>query len=217
MKRTDIFVSPIWSLDNLEIDNSKLENHAQQLRQKFPDNRNPEQWQETNVIKWKSYDLTQTDFLATPELNKLVNIVSENVNLCFLEINPRENIKLALSGVWYNIYDIGSDLEAHVHPGNCISATYYVKAPVGCGDFVVTNPDRTIPYQYTPKYFTNRNEITRVKYYLKPEVGSLVIFPSNLNHLVTANKSEEQRISISFNYKVMDEHPFPPNHKLFKP
>jgi uncharacterized protein (TIGR02466 family) len=217
MKRTDIFVCPIWSFDNLPLDNSKLEQHAQQLREKYPEKRNPESYQTVNLLKWKSYDLQKKDFLATPELNKLVDIVTESVNKCFLEMNPRENVTLELSDVWYNIYDTGASLESHPHPGNCVSATYYIKTPEDSGDFVIGGFDRTIPYQYSPKFFIDRNEITREKYFITPVAGSLICIPSNLIHWVTSNKSDNQRISISFNYKVMDTNPFPPNHKLFKP
>ena len=34
---------------------------------------------------------------------------------------------------------------------------------------------------------------------LKPKTGKLVLFPSKLNHFVTKNKSDEQRISLAFN------------------
>jgi uncharacterized protein (TIGR02466 family) len=217
MKRTDVFVCPIWSFENLPLDNSKLEQHAYRLREKYPEKRNPESYQTVNILKWKSYDLTTKDFLATPELNKLVGIVTESVNKCFLEMNPRENVTLQLSDVWYNIYDTGSTLESHPHPGNCVSATYYIKMSKDCGDFVLSSPDKTIPYQYSPKYFANRNEITREKLFITPEAGTLLCIPSNLTHWVTVNKADEQRISISFNYKVVDVNPFPPNHKLFKP
>jgi len=216
MKRTDCFVTPVWVVDNLPIDNSTLIDHAHLLRHKNPEKRNPEAYQTINVLKWKSYDLGTVEILAVPELKKLIELVYTYAIMCFAEMNPRENAKLELQDIWYNIYDIGVDLESHVHPGNCISATYYIKAQDKCGDFGIATTDRSISYQYSPKFFKDRNELTSVKQFFKAVPNSLIIIPSNVMHWVTPNKSNEERISISFNFKVTGDNKFPPNHRLFK-
>jgi uncharacterized protein (TIGR02466 family) len=218
MKRTDCFVTPVWVIDNLQIDNSKLIEHAQQLRIKNPEKRNPESYQEVNVLKWKSFDLSAVEILAVPELAKLVKLVKGYADECFAEMNPRDNAKLDFKDicVWYNIYDVGADLESHVHPGNCISATYYIKSQDNCGDFAIGTADRSTTYQYNPKFFKERNEFTSVKQFFKPKVNSLIMIPSNIMHWVTPNRSNEERISISFNLKVTGDNKFPPNHRLFK-
>ena len=216
MKRQDIFVTPIWVFENLPIDNSKLEEHVQRLRNKDPESRNPENYQDILTVKWKSYNLNSKDFLATPELNKLISIVNDNVNECFLELNARETSKLELSDAWYNIYDVGSSLEGHTHPGNCLSATYYIKYPPNSGYFTCATGDRTNVYQYNAKYFTDRNELTREKFLYEPVVGTLIVFPSNLYHFVTPNRSDDQRISMAFNHKLITDNKFTPNHRLFK-
>ena len=216
MKRTDCFVTPVWVVDNLPIDNSKLIDHAHLLRIKNPEKRNPESYQEVNVLKWKSYDLSTTEILTVPELSKLVNLVILYANECFAELNPRDNAKLEFQDIWYNIYDVGADLESHVHPGNCISATYYVKAQDNCGDFVIGTADRSASYQYSPRFFKDRNKFTSVKQYFKAVTNSLLLIPSNAMHWVTTNRSNEERISISFNLKLTGDNKFPPNHRLFK-
>jgi uncharacterized protein (TIGR02466 family) len=38
-------------------------------------------------------------------------------------------------------------------------------------------------------------------YFLKPQVGQIVLFESWLRHEVPANKSTKDRISVSFNYE----------------
>jgi uncharacterized protein (TIGR02466 family) len=216
MKRTDCFVTPVWVVDNLPIDNSKLIEHAHQLRIKNPEKRNPESYQDVNILKWKSYDLSKTEILAVPELSKLVNLVEVYAKNCLSEMNPRDNAKLEFQDVWYNIYDVGADLESHLHPGNCISATYYIKTQDNSGDFVIGTNDRSISYQYSPKFFKDRNEFTSVKQYFKTPTNSLLLLPSNVMHWVTTNRSNEERISISFNFKLTGDTPHPPNHRLFK-
>ena len=68
-----------------------------------------------------------------------------------------------------------------------VSGVYYVNVPKDCGKLVFDYPVN----QYQTK-----------RYYINPVVGRYILFPSTLNHFVTKNKSEEKRISISFNFKV---------------
>lgn len=216
MNRQDIFVTPIWNIDELPIDNSKLLEHALRLRDKEPTKRNPEQFQTARVYKWKSYNLTEIDYLAVPELKKLVDLVTSYVNQAAQEIDLRDTTSLKISDLWYNIYDKGVDLEGHIHPGNFLSATYYIKAQEDCGDLLFRTSNHTIYYQYNPKTISNRNNITAVAWNMKAIENRLVIHPSNVYHSVSSNQSNDQRVSITFNYQIVDSNRFPPNHRLFK-
>ena len=42
-------------------------------------------------------------------------------------------------------------------------------------------------------------------YYFTPKEGRILIFPSKLEHEVKENKSDEDRISYSFNIKLIHE------------
>lgn len=216
MKRTDIFTYPIWQWDNLEIDNSKIANHAYTLRSKQPEYRNPEGYFNTNhSIKWKSYNLTEKDFLAFPETNKLMTLITELVTPCFKELNPREDIKMCLTSSWFNIYPVGAHLESHPHQGNVLSGTYYVKAKPNSGDLIYITPDVSTYYNFPPKYFYNRNNITAVKHRVPPVEHSLVVAPSNIMHSVKENNSGEDRISFTFNFNCIDVDPNTPNDRYF--
>jgi len=214
MKRTDIFTYPLWQWDNLEIDNSKVANHAYTLKEKDPEYRNPE-GHTKYALKWKSYNLTTKDFLAFPETKKLMDLVMTLVQPCFKELNPRPSVRLVIDSVWFNIYPYGSQLEMHPHPGNVLSGTYYVKAKPNSGDLVYTTPDVSTYYNFPAKYFQNRNNITAVKHYVQPVEGSLVVAPSNIMHCVRDNLSDQDRISFTFNLSVKDVTMYTPNDRYF--
>ena len=44
-----------------------------------------------------------------------------------------------------------------------------------------------------------------MSYYFTPKEGRILIFPSDLEHEVKENKSDEDRISYSFNIKLIHE------------
>jgi len=214
VNRKDIFTYPIWTVDNLPIDNEKLANHAYTLRSKDPHHRNPEE-HSIYALKWKSYNLTKKDFLAFPETKKLMDLVMGLVEPCFRELNPRPSVSLVVDSVWFNVYPPDSQLEIHPHPGNVLSGTYYVKAKPKCGDLVYFTPDVSTYYNFAAKYFTDRNDITAVKHYIPPVEGTMVVAPSNIQHAVKENKSNEDRISFTFNLGVKDTDTYTPNDRYF--
>ena len=88
----------------------------------------------------------------------------------------------------------------HIHGNNHISAAYYVKAPKDCGKFIIENPlsisRHSFPALERPTEF-NVNVAT-----VEIEEGDLLLFPAYLPHGVEENRSEEDRIVISFNINI---------------
>lgn len=221
MTYQNMFVIPYWRFDNLGIDNSRLVEHVHQLRSKTPDKRNPEGYTphdefKLRGLKWKSYNLHEKDWNAVPELLDAVNKIKSLVEGCFKELEPKEHVQLELVECWYNLYPPGVGMEIHPHPGNFLSGTYYLQAKEGAGDLVYFNPDITSYYNYASKYFYDRNDVTAVKKFYPPTVGTFTCAPSNIQHAVAINTSDEDRISLSFNFRLKDDNTFTPNHKLFK-
>jgi uncharacterized protein (TIGR02466 family) len=102
-----------------------------------------------------------------------------------------------VTSCWANINYRGESARVHTHPNNFLSGVYYVRAPKNCGDIVFQDPRRQavvlIPSvsEWTP-YNASTQSIT-------PQEGRLLLFHSWFQHMVEANRSEEERISIAFN------------------
>jgi uncharacterized protein (TIGR02466 family) len=105
---------------------------------------------------------------------------------------------------WYNTNRYGDHHAPHTHPRSYLSGTYYVRVPPapervddpraqpGCISF------------YDPR--TGANMITvgserdaRAVHVVRPSPGTLLMWPSPLQHSVHPNLSQEHRVTISFN------------------
>lgn len=88
----------------------------------------------------------------------------------------------------------------HTHPNSYLSAAYYVKAPKNCGKFTVENPLSASRHSYPA--LEKQTEFNVKVAGLEVEEGDLLLFPAYLPHKVEENKSEEDRIVISFNINI---------------
>ena len=76
---------------------------------------------------------------------------------------------------------------------------YYPKVPKGeCGDLIFYRDNLML--SYLPSYIVDEwNDLTSGTTTYIPKDSMLLIFPSWFEHSVTANLTNEDRISISFN------------------
>ena len=127
---------------------------------------------------------------------ELVDVVHEATNrfLDHLNINYRT---VLVTGCWINVNAPGAAHGIHSHPNNFFSGIYYLRAPPG-GDTVNFHDPRhqtsIIRPPVTKLTADNADQIVT-----KVNEGTLLLFPAWLLHSVEANRSNEHRISLSFN------------------
>lgn len=105
---------------------------------------------------------------------------------------------------WYNTNRYGDHHAPHTHPNSYLSGTYYVRVPAAPAN--VDDP-RARPgciSFYDPR--TGADMITvgtepdaRAAHVVRPSAGTLLMWPSPVQHYVHPNLSEEHRVTISFN------------------
>ena len=103
----------------------------------------------------------------------------------------------AITNCWTNINPKGESHRIHSHPNNYLSGVYYVRAPEKSGDIVFHDP-RPQSIVLLPQV-AERTPFNASKHSITPKEGTLLVFHSWFQHLVEANQSDEERISISFN------------------
>lgn len=107
--------------------------------------------------------------------------------------------KLKCNGLWINILPEGGTHSSHIHPHSVISGTTYVAMPDGAGALKLEDP--RLPMMMTaPLVRKNAGEDRQRFHYVAPKVGDVLLWESWLRHEVPMNMSEEERISVSFNY-----------------
>ena len=107
---------------------------------------------------------------------------------------------LQLEDIWINILPEGGIHTSHIHPHSVISGTTYVAMPDGASALKLEDPRLPMMMAAPTRAKEVRDEL-RTFYYAKPAVGDVLWWESWLRHEVPMNMSEEERISVSFNYK----------------
>jgi uncharacterized protein (TIGR02466 family) len=113
-----------------------------------------------------------------------------------LDVDPRQ---IQMQSCWINIMPEGALHTMHLHPLSVISGTYYVQTPKNCSALKFEDP-RLANFMGAPPPLETASEKNRRFVEIQPSAGSLVLFESWLRHEVPVNKSETERISVSFNY-----------------
>jgi|TARA_E500000305_G_scaffold48586_1_gene37958 uncharacterized protein (TIGR02466 family) len=148
----------------------------------------------TNVNGWHS----ETDMHKKPEYKLLVDELFKMVYQVFNE--EWLDGKVTLGNMWANINPTGGYNRPHVHPNSLFSGVYYVKAPSNSGRLVCNDPRPGIQ-----TCMPNRKKGQPPKHlwrevHLQPKENRAIVFPAWLWHQVEPNKSNEPRISVSFNF-----------------
>ena len=184
-----LFPSIIQALEIENFDNRELVKAAYELRSK------DEGVQKSNRGGWHSNALiiSQRD---TPINQILIDMIGSFPNM---KSDWKQNLYLY---AWININGPGNFNVPHIHPGCDVSGVFWVKCPKNSGDIEFTNPHEFIYNKLlTRGYKDEFKEQTNFKrhYRIRPQEGTMLLFPSSLEHSVDENESTEDRISISFN------------------
>ena len=107
---------------------------------------------------------------------------------------------LQLEDIWINILPEGGMHSGHLHPHSVISGTTYVAMPAGTSALKLEDP-RLPMMMAAPTRLKDAPEALRPFVYVAPEVGDVLLWESWLRHEVPMNMAEDERISVSFNYK----------------
>ena len=131
--------------------------------------------------------------------------ILKEANSYFYQIDGKNDTwKLYMDNMWINVTFPGGNNVEHIHPNTFLSGVYYVTTPDSCGRIGFKHPCSFTEYDWKPQYFNHLNKITGPTQYMDTNPHMLYLFPSWLSHYVEPNKSESNRISISFNISIKE-------------
>ena len=107
---------------------------------------------------------------------------------------------LVLEDLWINILPEGGTHSSHIHPHSVISGTTYIAMPEGASALKLEDPRLSRMMAAPTRAKTARAELQPF-IYVKPNVGDVLLWESWLRHEVPMNMAEDERISVSFNYR----------------
>ena len=107
--------------------------------------------------------------------------------------------RLRMSNCWLNIMPQGTHHSGHIHPHSVISGSFYLQVPEDSPGIKFEDPRLAMQMNMPIRRKDAAGELQSF-YQVAVREGDLILFESYLRHEVEANRSEEDRISVSFNY-----------------
>tara|TARA_A100001388_G_C28665965_1_gene449130 strand:+ start:134 stop:772 length:639 start_codon:yes stop_codon:yes gene_type:complete len=146
------------------------------------------------------------DLNNLPGTNLLLGQIINTVNAIHQVSRQGE---LQLTNFWINISGKGSSNTPHTHSGLTYSGVFFIKIPkeMKGGRFLFYRNFNEADFISTA-YMGHFKEGYQMKGYdypintILPKENMLVVFPSWVPHAVETNLSDEERISLSFNFKL---------------
>jgi uncharacterized protein (TIGR02466 family) len=189
---SQLFPTLVWTtvFDDAAQLNASLLRHAYRLRDEDPagvHNTNMEGWQSRNVLQLLD------DF----------EVINRRILTIARQIAASQNFLPDLAfrhEAWVNISYPGASNKVHIHPNCHLSGVYYVKLAPDCGSIFFRDP-RTPSVMLRPP-IGKETPFTATEARFRPEEGRMYVFPAWLEHGVEVNRSDSDRVSISFNVHV---------------
>jgi uncharacterized protein (TIGR02466 family) len=130
------------------------------------------------------------------DLRDLVACINDGVAsiVRFLRIGDE---RCEITGCWATVLAHGAAHKLHSHPNNYLSGVYYVCTRPGADTINFHDPRRQTGVIRPPVVELTAENTDQVV--IKVHDGTLLLFPSYLEHSVDANTSDEERVSVSFN------------------
>ena len=135
-----------------------------------------------------------TFVLDKPELANIRAFIEAKLHKFVTEIMASTD-KLVITQSWLNKNKKGESHHEHVHPNSMVSGVWYPQIHEQLPPIQFRNRGQRDVSLQTKKY----NTFNSATFMLPMKRGELILCPSNLQHSVPVNKSEEERISLSFN------------------
>ena len=195
MKFDSIFSVPIWSYDT-DFDLEEICNFVyEKVQEKQLLNRYPTLVGGTQTEDYYEEDLSGT---CIEPLYKLINKTLRYSSSFW------SNEKIwVIDNMWFNLYPPGATNESHYHINSFMSGVFFVKSPQKSGSLIF---ERDKKEDYIIKSFLGQDcnsSYSCSTWEYESKENLLLIFPGWINHRVSKNLSSHDRISISFNTRLV--------------
>ena len=190
LKSNHWFATPVWHAKILNVNFSAFKEHILDVKRN-----DPVGVKKSNYGGWQS----QPNANDLGVLFGLMSPLKTSLDACknvLLGEYPKE---AAIQNYWYNVNDYGDYNTMHNHRGALLSGVFYIDVPDENMGALYFERDDHINY-YIPENIGSYNHTVGTRIQYQPINGNLIIFPAWLKHGVEGNRSNQLRISMSFNY-----------------
>lgn len=137
--------------------------------------------------------------LESPELKNLKEFCNNNLFIFFYDsFKVKKDIEIYITQSWINFNQKNTSHHRHKHVNSIISSVIFIKGEM-CPITFYNSERNLFGNLLSFEDFTAPNENNNSRVYFNNQNGKLFLFPSTLMHSVERNKSDVERISLSFN------------------
>ena len=107
-----------------------------------------------------------------------------------------KNNKFKMTTSWFTKSDAGQESNYHNHNNCMFSGCLYLKINDNSGGINFNNYENFRFQLIATKY----DMLNARDYTIKPQTGTIVFFPGEMHHRILQNESNEERVSLAFNF-----------------
>ena len=160
-----------------------------------------QEWSEDNYLGgYTSYSSMAELHRFSSSFEKLQKLIDKHVKAFATHLEyDLSGRELEMTDCWLNIMPASTVHTSHIHPLSTISGTYYVHTPKNCSAIKFEDPRLDKMMAAPPKKAKHSKQARSIVEY-PARAGRVVLFESWLRHEVPPANTDEDRISVSFNY-----------------
>lgn len=115
----------------------------------------------------------------------------------------KKSLKIEINQSWSVLHSKNNFASNHIHTNSSFSGVLYIKCDNDSGNIVFSMP-MTHPTYCTSSLcyhddLTESNFLNSNKWWIKPKIGNILLFPSHVYHSIEKSFSNNDRYSIAFN------------------
>lgn len=160
--------------------------------------------------KWNTHKLSDTTFtgnlLETYNCPKFLSLLDSHLSAYLMYACKAPTVEYDITESWMTLTTNRDYAHIHNHGTSHVSGCYYIKTNGQDGDFMI--PCSQIPLE-TNRVFANASRTTSIQ----PKVGKMLLFPGWMNHGVSTNCTDNERVSLSFNIRLKEA--VKPNYNIY--
>jgi uncharacterized protein (TIGR02466 family) len=164
-------------------------------------------YKSTSTTNWRCDTFNTLDqYDPSSHRDDLIDRLMHVCRLKVLDFSKEYGVQKDISSLqcidfWFNIAEHGNYQEFHQHANSHFSLVYYVKVPENSGDIHFKSAESITDMFVLPIETHNLNNASYKSCVYKPAESTILIFRSNLLHMVSKNMSNSDRISIAMNFR----------------
>ena len=134
------------------------------------------------------------------QLSDIKKFIEEGLNRFTTQVLLSKQ-KLKITQSWSNKNPKGSIVHQHMHSNSIVSGVFYFRVNKDQPPITFHKSQ----YELLTMNYTDNNNFNSGVFNLQINTGELIIFPSQTGHSVSMNRSDDIRISLSFNSFSIDK------------